>query len=74
MASVINAVSTKITIELNTTVGTEVSTGNVTVSKLDTAITAAKIAALVTAVTPLFEFPVVSTKKTDVGTLGDDGE
>ena len=74
MASVINPVSTKIAIELNTTVGTDVSTGNVTVSKLDTAITAAKIAALVTAVTPLLEFPVISTKKTDVGTLSDDGE
>lgn len=74
MSSVINPVSTKITVEVNSTVGTDVSTGNVTIAKLDTAITAAKIAALVTAVTPLLEFPVVSTKKTDVGTLGDDGE
>ena len=74
MSSIINPVSTKITVEVNSTVGTDVSTGNVTIAKLDTAITAAKIAALVTAVTPLLEFPVVSTKKTDVGTLTDDGE
>ena len=74
MSAVITPVSTKITVEVNSTVGTETSTGNVTIAKLDTAITAAKIAALVTAVTPLLEFPVVSTKKTDVGTLGDDGE
>ena len=74
MSAVITPVSTKITVEVNSTVGTETSTGNVTIAKLDTAITAAKIAALVTAVTPLLEFHLVSTKKTDVGTLGDDGE
>lgn len=67
--AVINPVSTKITMVLNTTLGADVSTGNVTISKLDTAITAAKIAAVVTAVTPLFEYPVVTTHKTDVGAL-----
>ena len=72
MSKIINPVSTKLTIELNTTVGTEVSTGNVTISKIDTEVTAAKIGNLVTAVTPLLEYPVISTKKTDVGLLGED--
>ena len=74
MVAVITPVSTKITVEVNSTVGTDVSTGNVTIARLDTAITAAKLAALVTAVTPLLEYPVIATKKTDIGSLADDGE
>jgi len=69
--AVINPVSTKITIAVNTSSGSEVSTANVTISKLDTAITAAKISSVVTAVTPLLAYPVVSTRKTDVGLLAE---
>ena len=69
MSNIINPVSTKITISLNTTVGTDVSTGNVTIGSLALDISAAKISALVAAVTPLLAYPVVSTKKTDTGLL-----
>ena len=69
--AVVNPVSTKITIAINTSSGSEVSTANVTISKLDTAITAAKISSVVAAVTPLLEYPVVSTRKTDVGLLAE---
>lgn len=69
MANVINPVSTKMTLTLNTTVGSDPSTGNVTIGNLALDITADKIAALVTAVTPLLEYSVLSTKKTDTGVL-----
>lgn len=69
MAYAVNPVSTKITLSLNTTVGIDVSTGTVSISSLDTTITAAKIAAIVAAVSPLLAYPVISTRKTDVGLL-----
>lgn len=70
--AVINPVSTKITITLNTTpAGGSPSTKNVAVSKLDTAITAAKISGLVAAVTPLYAYTIVSVGKTDVGALAE---
>lgn len=67
--STINPIASKITIALNTSSGTEVSTGNVTIGSLALDISAAKISALVAAVTPLLAYPVVSTKKTDTGLL-----
>lgn len=69
--AVINPVSTKIAIALNTTTGGVPSTANVTVSKLALDITAAKISSVVSALTPLFAYDVVSTKKTDVGLLAE---
>ena len=68
----INPVSSKIAIKLNTTPeGGSPSTKNVTISKLALDITAAKISAVVAALTPLFDYSVVSVSKTDVGALVD---
>lgn len=66
----INPVSTKMTITLNTTpAGGAAATSNVTIGKLDTAITAAKISAMAAAVTPLYAYSIVAVGKTDVGAL-----
>ena len=67
----INPVSTKITVTLNTSTGAEVTTGSVTIGSLALDVRAAKISALVAAVTPLLAYPVVSTKKTDTGLLAE---
>lgn len=76
MAKTLDAVSTKIVIEVNSTPAgsTEPSTANVTIGGLNTAITAANVGALVDAVSPLLEFPVIETRKTDVSVLSDDEE
>lgn len=69
MANVINPVTTKQTIMVNTTEGSKVSTKNINIAKLNTGITADKFAALAAAVSPLLAHSVVSVSKTDVGAL-----
>lgn len=69
MANVINPVSTKATIKVNTTEGSMVSTKNINIAKLNTEITADKFAALAEAVSPLLAHSVVLVSKTDVGAL-----
>lgn len=69
MANIINPVSTKATIKVNTTEGAQVSTKNINIAKLNTEITADKFAALAEAVSPLLAHGVVSVSKTDVGAL-----
>lgn len=67
--AVINPVSTRAQFVLNVTVPGGTESKNVYLSNVDTAITAAKLAAVVTAFTPLFAYDIVSTKKLDTSLL-----